>query len=75
MWSIEDKSKSVVQLVAKDSYFNWGVGWVECRVYHQCEALIRSAAFSATPYSVADKCALICNGMIEASTTRTFAVS
>jgi hypothetical protein len=50
-------------------------GWVKSIVHHGCEALIKSAAFSATPYNVADRCALICNGIIEASTTRTFAVS
>ena len=43
--------------------------------HHTYDALIKSAAFSATPYKVADIWALICNGMIEASTTRTFAVS
>jgi len=41
----------------------------------QCEALIRSAAFSATPYKVANRWALICIGITEASTTRTLVVS
>ena len=43
------------------------------RNYHS--VLIKSAAFSATPYSVLDRCALICSGITDASTTRTFAVS
>ena len=37
-------------------------------------ALMRSAAFSATPYKVLCKWALRCRGNIEASTTRTFVV-
>ena len=40
-----------------------------------CAALMISAAFSAMPYSVEDKCALTWSASTDASTTRTFAVS
>lgn len=40
-----------------------------------CAALIKSAAFSAAPYSDELRCALSCVGKIDASTTRTLRVS